>query len=405
MHIPEPLLDIAVIANPRARRADCYSAAQQAILSLDAGLKARNIIATWPNYEATPLRSLHGLAQRVGVGHIHYKDESSRFGLGSFKALGGAYAVYRLVSDAVRLHTGGGPLPHAELLEGCHQEITSRITVCCATDGNHGRSVAWGARSFGCACVIFLHAGVSQAREDAIAAYGARIVRTLGNYDDSVRAAAQAAEEHGWTTVSDTSYTGYTDIPRHVMQGYSVMLIEAEEQSLNQPAPTHVFVQGGVGGLAAAVCAHLWERRGAARPLFVVVEPDAAACLGASARAGYPVPIHGDLGTVMAGLACGEVSLLAWEVLATGADFFLTISDASALSTMRLLAASEDDGPVVAGESGAAGLAGLLAACGNDQVRKRLGLDATSSILVIGTEGDTDPDFYVKVIGEQGHAS
>jgi diaminopropionate ammonia-lyase len=398
MMFPAPLVSADLLANPLADKSARYDAKLRASLNLAAGLQARQTIAQWPGYQASPLRSLDAMAQQLGLASILYKDESSRFGLGSFKALGGAYAVYRLLCHAVRQRHRDVEPSYADLAAGRYQAVVGAMTVCCATDGNHGRSVAWGAHNFGAACVIYLHAGVSQAREDAIAAYGARIVRTAGNYDDAVRQAAADAQAHGWTVVSDTSYAGYTDIPADVMQGYSVMLVEAQEQGLASEPPTHVLVQGGVGGLAAAVCAHLWECHGAARPTVVVVEPEQADCLRASAQAGEPVTVSGSLDTVMAGLACGEVSLLAWQVLRQGGDFFITIPDDSALRTMRLLAAPAQ-GSIICGESGAAGLAGLLAVCGSAEARARIGLDASSRVLVIGTEGDTDAALYAQVVG------
>ena len=222
------------------------------ILSLAAHAEAMAEIVDWPGYAPTPLVSLAGLARAAGVAAIHYKHEAGRFGLGSFKALGGAYAVLRLLKKEI-LRRCGQHASSRELLDGKFKDLVADITVTCATDGNHGRSVAWGAQIFGCPCVIYIHATVSEGRRAAIAGYGAEVVRTAGNYDDAVRAADVAAKEHGWFVVSDTSYPGYTDVPRDVMQGYSVMVEEALRQWPEALPPTHVFVQGGVGGLAAAV--------------------------------------------------------------------------------------------------------------------------------------------------------
>ena len=383
--------------NRNARRGMPYP--QQQVLNLRAGAEAASMLKAWPGYRATPLRSLEKLARELRLGQILYKDESQRFGLKSFKALGGAYAVARLLQSTIARCIGVANVSIDELLGGAHADITSLVTVCCATDGNHGRSVAWGAQMFGCRSVIFLHERVSEAREAAIARFGARIIRTPGNYDDSVRAASDAAAAYGWLVVSDTSYSGYVDVPRDVMQGYSVLLAEAEEQWPAGTVPTHTFVQGGVGGLAASICGYFWERFESDRPLFVVVEPEAAACLYESARAGVPSVVHGDLDTVLAGLACGEVSLLAWKILEEGADAFMTIPDSAALDAMRLLADGQRDAPIVVGESGAAGLAGLIAAANDARLRRRLDLSETSSVFVIGTEGDTDAAFYEQVVG------
>ena len=345
-----------LVENPRLRRG-----AAADVITLARWRAAREEIASWAGYAPTPLRKLTGL----GFASVHYKDEGSRFGLGSFKALGGAYALKKLIAA----HGAG-------------------ITVCCATDGNHGRSVAWGTRMFGCRCVIFLHERVSPGREDAIRAYGAEIVRTPGTYDDSVRAAAAMAEEQGWFVVSDTSYPGYAEIPVDVMHGYTVMAGEIVEQI---PAPpTHVFLQGGVGGMAAAVVGHFVERGW--DPEFVIVEPENANCLQASAAAGVPTVVHGDHDTLMACLACGEISEVVWPLLRDRVRFFETVPDEAAAVAMRFLAKQG----IAAGESGGAGLAGLLGL--TPEERWLMGLSAESRVLLIGTEGPTDPEIYREVI-------
>lgn len=375
-------------------RAAVYGAAQADILAPDAFETALAEISTWPGYEPTPLVSLDGLARELGVGALHYKDESRRFGLKSFKALGGAYAVLRLLQAEVERRTANRPSAR-ELANGAHSALTENMTVCCATDGNHGRSVAWGAQTFGCACVIFVHATVSQGRCDAIAAYGAEVRRVDGTYDDAVREAAAVAEREGWTVVSDTSYDGYMDIPRDVMAGYSVMASEAMWQI--DEAPTHVFLQGGVGALAASVVALDWMKLGANRPMHVVVEPDRADCLYQSAVAGKPTPASGDLDTVMAGLSCGEVSLLAWAVLKDGAEAFMTVDDDAAKAMMRRLAGGNP--PVVAGESAVAGLAGLAQVMTDPAQTRSLDLSTASRVLIYGSEGDTDPELYAEIVG------
>lgn len=367
------------------------------ILSAHAFDIARQEISAWPGYGETPMHTLAALARAANVRHIFYKDEGGRFGLGSFKALGGAYAVFRHLQEAVNRMLG--IQAHAsDLISGKFSEVTSGMTVTCATDGNHGKSVAWGAKKFGCRCVIYVHGSVSAARCKAIADFGADVRRVDGNYDDAVRQAADDAERNGWSVISDTSYPGYLSIPRDVMQGYSLMADEAIHQCA--PQPTHVFIQGGVGGVAAAVCAHLWQLFGAQRPKLIVVEPDQADCLYQSAEAGSPVAVKGDLDTIMAGLACGEVSLLAWDILRPGADAFMTIKDAAAADVMRRLALPSGDTPIVAGESAVAGLAGFLAVASNPAIRERMSLTADSSILVFGTEGATDPDMYRQIVGK-----
>jgi diaminopropionate ammonia-lyase len=391
---------VTIVDNPRVRHDAAPGADLEAVLSPDGFARARALIERWPGYTPTPLVGLPGLARQLGVDRVWYKDEAGRFGLGSFKALGGAYAVAELILRKAAAE-GIDAAPSIEaLLAGRYRAVAAQVTVCCATDGNHGRSVAWGARLFGCRAVIYIHATVSGGRMRAIEAYGAEVRRVAGNYDDSVRQAAADATAEGWTVVSDTSYEGYTEIPKDVMQGYGVMAAEALEQLPAGERPSHVFVQGGVGGLAAAVCMQTWWRFAEARPRLVVVEPENAACLLASARSGHPAVIEGDLETVMAGLSCGEPSLLAWEVLDQGADVFMSVPDEAAIAMMRLLADGVgDDPPIVAGESAVAGLAGAIAAAENAGLRDRLRLDGASRVLVFGTEGATDPELYESIVG------
>jgi diaminopropionate ammonia-lyase len=351
--------------------------------------RAKAEITAWPGYAPTPLLALDDIARAARIGALHYKDEAPRFGLGSFKALGGAYAVLKLLVGELARRGVANNATAAELEAGAHADAAKAITVTCATDGNHGRSVAWGARRFGCRCVIFVHEHVSQGRRDAIARYGAEIRVVPGTYDDAVREAARTAEREAWFVVSDTSYEGYTEIPRDVMQGYRLMAEEAADQ-LDQP-PTHAFVPGGVGGAAAAVSVQLRARYGGALKL-IVAEPEQAACLLASAEAGAPVTIEGELDTLMAGLACGEPSLLAWQELERGAFAFMAVPDASAVDCMRLLARRTP--PLVAGESAVAGLAALLLAARDPLSRAMLGLDADSRVLLFGTEGATDQETY-----------
>ena len=389
-----------VFSNSRAKAAIVYGDHRRGILSHRACLEARAQVATWPGYAVTPLRSLPGLAAATNVADLLYKDEGQRFGLGSFKALGGAYAVSRLLIREVKRHTKATSIDAADLISGRYRALTENITVTCATDGNHGRSVAWGAHLFGCRCVIYVHASVSVARKQAIARYGADVVTTQGHYDDAIRQAASDAADHGRQVVSDTSYEGYMEIPKDVMQGYTVMVDEIIEQLAMGWPPTHVFVQGGVGGLAAAVCTYFWERYEAQRPCFVVVEPDNADCIYQSIVHDKPTPSPGALDTVMAGLACGEISLLAWDILAEGANAIMTVDDRAAVACMRLLAKGiGDDPPIVAGESAVAGLAGFIGATQDPILRERLGISDTSRILLIGSEGDTDPELYQRLVG------
>jgi diaminopropionate ammonia-lyase len=382
-----------LVPNPMADLAAPWTAAQDEILSDAAYAAALKTISHWPGYAPTPLVSLTDIAADFGVAGVHYKDESGRFGLGSFKALGGAYAVARLLRQELSKKLGR---------EVTMQEVTDRvhpqageITVCCATDGNHGRSVAWGAERFGARCVIFIHATVSEGRRAAIAKYGAEVRRVQGNYDDSVREAQRLATSEGWFVVSDTSYPGYLDVPRDVMQGYEIMAAEALD-ALGQP-PTHVFLQTGVGGMAAAVAAQVKRRSGDVRPRVILGDPLKADCWLESFRAKEPVAVEGDLDTMMAGLACGEVSLLAWEILKDHCDAAVGIPEEAVGPWMRRLA--QHTPPVIAGESAIAGLAAAEACCLTPDWRTSLGIDETSRILVFGSEGDTDPEVYRSIVG------
>ena len=397
-----PPLTVECLANPKANRMTPYGARRSEILGADALALAQRELTQWQGYAVTPLHSLPALAQAMGVASVHYKDEGSRFGLGSFKALGGAYAVARLLCRELGAKLGR-TLNTQDLLTPALRALCADITVTCATDGNHGRSVAWGAQRFGCQCVIYIHATVSEGRKEAIAQYGAQVVRTAGNYDDAVRQADLDAKQHGRFVISDTSYPGYMDVPRDVMQGYQLMVEEAAQQLPQRP--THIFVQAGVGGLAAAVCSYFWERDAGDRPIYVVVEPDKADCLTQSAKAGELTAVTGDIDTLMAGLACGEVSHLAWEILEKGTDAFCVIADEAAVAAMRLLAHPLGSDPViVAGESAVAGVAAAIAASQSDAAKQTLGLNADSRILFFGSEAATDPALYEQLVGESAEA-
>lgn len=366
-------------------------------LSVDAAREVERFLSFRANHKPTPLQSLSGLAGQLGVASIHMKDEGFRLDLGSFKALGGSYAVIRLVLEEASRQFGK-PVDIGELDTAAVRRIAEGMTVACATDGNHGKSVAAGAQLVGAKAAIFVHSGVSDERVAAIAQYGAEMIRIEGTYDDSVAAAERICKENGWIVVSDTSWPGYERIPGLVMQGYTAMLREAVA-ALPQ-APTHVFMQAGVGGLAAAVAGYFDIVFGNARPRFVVVEPDRAACLFASARAGRLVKVDHDEPTIMAMLECYEPSLVAWRILARKADAFMTVSEEEAAETMRSLARPVAGDPaIVAGESGGAGLAGFLNAMKDSEKRAALGLDANSRIFVINTEGATDQARYEEIVG------
>ncbi len=389
------------IANPKASRLP-YPESLKSVMSIDKANESRLWLSQWSrlNAGATPLYSLPDLAEELGVAEVLIKDESVRSVLGSFKALGAPIALVRLILRNF-------PEQHFDpngLLEGKYADALADYTVISATDGNHGKGLAAAAQSIGCRCVIVLHANVSIEREDAIAAYGAKIIRIKGNYDESVEEAASLAATNDWIVVSDTSYEGYEVIPRDVMQGYGTIAAEISEVTAGdaaKPVFTHVFLQGGVGGLAAGIVSYMWEQYGKARPTFVMVEPAQADCLCQSALQGKPAKATGSVDSVMAGLACGETSPLAWRFLESSVDFFMTIQDDEAVAAMRRLAAgSARDIPLVAGESSVAGLAGLIRLVKGEGAAADMGINSKSRVLLISTEGATAPGVYADLLGE-----
>ncbi|OZI37541.1 diaminopropionate ammonia-lyase [Bordetella genomosp. 10] len=375
------------------------------------------------DYRPTPMRALPAMARKLGIAELHVKDEGARLGLRSFKALGGAYAVLRLIMAEVG-KTRGQPFPVAALprarsgslrsagaaevsagAEGVNaawtrdfHDMAASMTFVCATDGNHGQSVAAGARLAGAHAAILVHEGVTQARRDAIARFGAEVIEVAGTYDDAVAESMRLARERGWTLLSDTTWPGYESIPQWVMQGYTLIAREAERQ-LALP-PTHVFLQAGVGGFAAALASAMADQWSAAAPAFIVVEPARAACLYESARAGRPVKVDAGAPTLMSMLECYEPSHLAWRYLQQIAAAFMTVDDEDAVAAMRALALPERSGEaVLAGESGAAGMAGLLAAAGDAGMRRDIGLDEGARVLLVNTESATDEARFQALLG------
>ncbi|NVO56069.1 diaminopropionate ammonia-lyase [Rhodobacteraceae bacterium B1Z28] len=357
---------------------------------------ARAEITQWDGYAPTPLVSLAALAAEIGIGEILYKDEGPRFGLGSFKALGGSYAALRVLQRQISEKLGHD-VSLVDIRTDKYKDECAGITLVSATDGNHGRSLAWGCQRFGAPCRIYIHAEVSEGRAQAMRDLGANVIRITGDYDESVLLAKSEAEENGWFVVSDTSWEGYSEPPRDVMSGYGVMTSEICD-ALDQ-APTHVFLQGGVGGLAAGVAAGLRQYWGAESPRVVIVEPELAACLFESGRAGAPTNFAIAEETLMAGLSCGEPSGMAWEILAEEAADFLTIPESVVAPTVRLMARPlQGDTAVEVGESAIAGLAALIAVRQDAALSAKLGLDAQSRVLLIGSEGVTDPDIFARIM-------
>lgn len=387
-----PDVSVRLVDNGRSTRGPAPAHVLRVIADAEA---ARAEIRTWPECSPTPLCSLAALARELGIAQLYVKDESGRCGLGAFKSVGGAYAVYRIVAERVRTVTGKLPSSQA-LMKGGFRDITRGLTVACASAGNHGRAVAWGARLFGCACTVYLDETVSEQRAASIAALGARVRRTRGGYDRAVQQVAADAAANGWTVVSDTAYPGYTEIPSYIMSGYTIIVDELDN-ALDDI--THVFVQAGVGGLAGAICAEIWKRRGAGRPRFIIVEPADAACFAASIAHGAPTVVP-EPRSIMGGLNCGVVSTIAWDVLEHGADAVVTFPDSAVGPVLSVLAQPRGDDPrIIAGESGCAGVAAVIGSARDRDVRHALGLSQSSRVLAIATEGPNDPAAFESLSG------
>lgn len=377
------------------------------VMSTENVAKARAFHRSFPQYSITPLAKLDGMASELGLGGVYVKDESYRFGLNAFKVLGGSFAMGRYIAQ--QMGRDVGEMTYEYLTSPAFREEFGQATFFTATDGNHGRGVAWAANKLGQKAVVHMPKGSSQSRFDNIAKEGAKVTIEEVNYDDCVRiAAAEAAEtEHG-VVVQDTAWEGYEEIPAWIMQGYGTMANEAADQlhqvSVNRP--THVFVQAGVGSLAGAVVGYFTNLYPNDPPKFVVMEARAADCLyqGAVAGDGDPRIVGGDLQTIMAGLACGEPNIISWDILRNHVSAFVSCPDWVSAKGMRMLSAPVKGDPrVISGESGAVGM-GLLSTIMQDdeykELREYLELDQSSQVLMFSTEGDTDPDKYKEIVWE-----
>ncbi|MBZ9848889.1 diaminopropionate ammonia-lyase [Mesorhizobium sp. CA14] len=386
-----------LLLNQRPEHNQPLVAADAESLGIPGGERAERYLKARHNHAETPLHALPALADELGIAALHVKDEGQRLGLGSFKALGGAYAVMRLVLEEAGKRLGRA-VDIDEINDPKLRAIAAQMTFCCATDGNHGRSVAQGAGLVGARSVIYVHAGVSRERVAAIARFGAEIVEVEGGYDHAVREVARVGAERGWKIISNMSWLGYERVPGLVMQGYTVIVRETLRRMIEPP--THVFLQAGVGGFAAAIAGHMAVMLGERRPTAVVVEPRRSACVYASAEAGRPATIASQQPTVMTMLECAEPSLVAWRVLARVGDAFMTVEEEDAVAVMKRLAQPLGNDPaIVSGESGGAGLAGLVRAAGDRHMRAALGLDTHARVLVINSEGATDHGRFAELVG------
>ena len=378
------------------------------LMSAQAVDRAWSFHRTLPQYDATPLVRLDNMARRLGVGEIWVKDESRRFGLNAFKVLGSCFAMARYIAG--ELGRDVSELSFDYLTGPGLRKEFGQATFFTATDGNHGRGVAWAAARLGQRAVVHMPKGSAKSRVDNIAREGAQVTVEELNYDDCVRlAAAQAARVRRGVVLQDTAWEGYEDIPSWIMQGYGTLAAEAAGQLGGRP--THIFVQAGVGSLAGAVVGYFVNRFPRDPPRFAVLEARAADCLyrGAQAGDGAPRTVGGGLETIMAGLACGEPNTIAWDLLRCHADAFLSCPDWVSARGMRMLAAPlEGDAPVTSGESGAVGMGALAAVMEEEAylpLRQALGLDRSSRVLLISTEGDTDPEGYRRIVWDGAWAA
>ena len=356
---------------------------------------------SFPSYSQTPLAGLQGLAGEIGVSKIIVKDESYRFGLNAFKVLGGSYAMGMYLAG--RLGISETQVTYDVLSSPEAKAALGEITFVTATDGNHGRGVAWTARELGHKSVVYMPHGSAAERLENIRAEGADASITDMNYDEAVRLANRMAEEKGWVMVQDTAWEGYEEIPRRIMQGYATMALEAVS-GMGDETPTHVFLQAGVGSLAGAVSGFLADYYGDQKPVITIVEPNKADCIyrTAAARDGQLHFVTGEMDTIMAGLACGEPNRIAWDVLRETAEFAVSCPDYVSAKGMRILGNPiGEDRRVISGESGAV-TSGLVASLMTREdlrgIRDRIGLNRDSKILCFSTEGDTDRKNYRRIV-------
>ncbi len=385
---------------------------QLAVMALDEVARAQAFHKSFPQYTVTPLARLDGMAGRLGLGGLFVKDESYRFGLNAFKVLGGSFAMARYIAEEMGRDVS--EMSYDYLTSQTFRDEFGQATFFTATDGNHGRGVAWAANKLGQKAVVHMPKGSTRTRFDNIAKEGAQVTIEEVNYDDCVRmAAAEAAATPHGVVVQDTAWDGYEKIPSWIMQGYGSMACEAAQQlrQMSVNRPTHIFVQAGVGSLASAMVGYFTNLFPNDPPRFIIMEAAAADCLyqGAVANDGTPRIVGGDLQTIMAGLACGEPNTIGWDILRNHATAFLSCPDWVSAKGMRMLGAPVQGDPrVISGESGAVGMGVISTIMEDDayrELREALELDGNSQVLMFSTEGDTDPDRYREIVWDGAYPS
>ena len=335
--------------------------------------EAYKIISDWENYAPTPLLLLDKLSTELKLKRIFYKDESKRFHLKSFKALGGSYAVEKITKG------------------------NKEIVISTATAGNHGRSVAWGSKKLGLKCKIFISEYVSETRAEAMRDFGADVIRVKGNYEDSLNECIKQSNQNNWQIVQDVAWKNYMLVPKLTMAGYSVMMKEISEQINNQKV-SHIILQAGVGGMAAAMVAGLARYLNHV-PQIIIVEPDSAACVLASINTGKIEKISIEKESIMGGMSCGEVSLVPWQILKKSVNYCVTVSDDYISKTIKYLANCElSHEKIIGGECSTPGIISLIGLCNDAKIRKKINLNEDSNVLLFGCEGDADEELYQKLL-------
>jgi len=335
--------------------------------------EAYKIISDWENYAPTPLLLLDKLSTELKLKRIFYKDESKRFHLKSFKALGGSYAVEKITKG------------------------NKEIVISTATAGNHGRSVAWGSKKLGLKCKIFISEYVSETRAEAMRGFGADVIRVKGNYEDSLNECIKQSNQNNWQIVQDVAWENYLLVPKLTMAGYSVMMKEISEQINNQKV-SHIILQAGVGGMAAAMVAGLARYLNHV-PQIIIVEPDSAACVLASINTGKIEKISIEKESIMGGMSCGEVSLVPWQILKKSVNYCVTVSDDYISKTIKYLANCElSYEKIIGGECSTPGIISLIGLCNDAKIRKKINLNEDSNVLLFGCEGDADEELYQKLL-------